>query len=140
PGVRGRGRQRTFSGPVLLAAPLSSVGVRAELRDEGTLVMRGGTEPISPAEAAAMDEDKQAVVAALGDVPVVIRVEIGEATMTARDWASLGRGDVVPLGRRVGEPVVLRAGGVPLATGELVDLDGEVAVRVLERLGTEVAS
>jgi flagellar motor switch protein FliM len=82
-------------------------------------------------------EENDALVTALGDVPVVVRIEIGEAVMTARDWASLGRGDVVGLSRRVGGPVVLRVGGVLVARGELVELDGEVAVRIVERLGGE---
>ena len=82
-----------------------------------------------------MDTDeKDALVATLGEVPIVMRVEIGEALMTAREWATLGRGDVISLGRRVGERVLLRVGGVPVARGELVDLEGEVAVRIVERL------
>ncbi len=72
---------------------------------------------------------------AVGDVPVVVRVEIGEARMAAREWAALGRGDVITVGRRVGELVLLRVGGVPVARGELVNVDGEVGVRIAERLG-----
>ena len=78
-----------------------------------------------------------ALLDAIGEVPVVVRVEIGEARMAARDWASLGRGDVVALGRRVGERVVLRVGGVPVARGELVEIDGEVGVRIAERIEEE---
>lgn len=81
-----------------------------------------------------VSDEKEAIAEALGDVPIVVRIEIGEARMTAREWASLGRGDVVSLGRRVGEPVLLRAGGIALARGELVDVDGEVGVRILDRL------
>ena len=79
-------------------------------------------------------DEKDALVTTLGEVPIVMRVEIGEATMSARDWASLGRGDVISLGRRLGDPVVLRVGGVLVARGELVELEGEVAVRIVERL------
>jgi flagellar motor switch/type III secretory pathway protein FliN len=55
--------------------------------------------------------------------------------MRAREWASLSPGDVVALGRRIGEAVTLRVGGVTVARGELVDLDGEIAVRILGREG-----
>ena len=55
--------------------------------------------------------------------------------MPAREWASLGEGDVVALGRRVGEAVTLRVGGVPVARGDLVEIEGEVGVRIVERLG-----
>ena len=54
-------------------------------------------------------------------------------------WAVLARGDVVTLGRRVGEPVLLRVGGIPVARGDLVEIDGEVGVRIVERLAEDVA-
>jgi flagellar motor switch/type III secretory pathway protein FliN len=73
-------------------------------------------------------------------VPVLVRVEIGEARMTAREWASIGRGDVVTLGRRVGAQVLLRVGGVPVALGELVSVDGEVGVRIAERVAGDPTS
>jgi len=57
-----------------------------------------------------------------------------EARLAARDWAAIGRGDVIALGRRVGEAVVLRVGGVPVARGELVEIEGEVGVRIIERI------
>ena len=79
------------------------------------------------------DRKPDALVDAVGEVPVVVRVEIGIAEMRAREWAALGAGDVVALGRKIGEPVTLRVGGVAVARGELVDLDGEVGVRILGR-------
>jgi flagellar motor switch/type III secretory pathway protein FliN len=125
------------AGPVLLAAPSAQLGLRSELGEDGRLVLGGALELLLDAETQMASDENDALVTALGDVPVVVRVEIGEAVMTARDWASLGRGDIVPLSRRVGGPVVLRVGGVPIARGELVDLDGEVAVRIIERLTGE---
>lgn len=129
-----RGQNGGPAGPVWLAAPCSSAGLPAHLAEDGRLVLRGGLEPLAFAETPMNRDENPAVVAALGEVPVVVRVEIGEAQMTAREWASLGRGDVIALGRRVGELVVLRVGGVPWARGELVELDGEVAVRIVEPL------
>ena len=79
------------------------------------------------------------LIEAIGEVPVVVRVELGEARMAARDWAALGRGDVIALGRRVGESVLLRVGGVPVARGDLVEIDGEVGVRIVERLAADGA-
>ncbi len=79
------------------------------------------------------EADKDALIEAVGEVPVVVRVEIGVVEMRAREWASLAPGDVVGLGKRIGEAVTLRVGGVTVARGELVDLDGEVAVRILGR-------
>ena len=78
--------------------------------------------------------DRSAFVEAIGDVPIVVRVEVGEAQMTAREWATLGRGDVVALGRRVGEQVVLRGRRRRRGAGEGREIDGEIGVRIVERL------
>jgi flagellar motor switch/type III secretory pathway protein FliN len=124
-----------LSGRVHLAPTGGDVGIAAHLGDDGRLVLRGGAEPLGETEAT-MDAGvgKAELVDAMGDVPVVIRVEVGEARMAAREWARLGAGDVVALGRRIGEKVVLRVGGVPVARGDLVDVEGEVGVRIVERI------
>jgi flagellar motor switch/type III secretory pathway protein FliN len=72
---------------------------------------------------------------ALADVPVVVRVEVGTVTLSAKEWASLHVGDVIATGVRVGNPVILRVGGLAVAEGELCNLEGEVAVRILKRKG-----
>jgi flagellar motor switch/type III secretory pathway protein FliN len=87
---------------------------------------------VQEAEVSESDESDE-LLQAIGEVPVVVRVEVGEARMPAREWATLQRGDVIALGRRVGERVVLRVGGVPVARGDLVEIDGEVGVRIVER-------
>jgi flagellar motor switch/type III secretory pathway protein FliN len=133
-------------GPVVLAPSFSCLGVAARLVDGGRLVLGGDAVALSAAEPqgeaeAKMSEpgDAAGLIEAVGEVPVVVRVEIGEAEMTAREWAAVGRGDVLALGRRVGEGVLLRIGGVPVARGELVEIDGEVGVRIVERIGREGA-
>jgi len=128
-------------GPVLLSAPAAEVGFRADLGEDAHLVLRGHLEPLCPAEANMGDGvDGGELIDAVGDVPVLVRVEIGEAQMSAREWATFGRGDVVALGRRVGEPVILRVGGVAVARGDLVELEGEVGVRIVERLAPDGAA
>jgi type III secretion system YscQ/HrcQ family protein len=123
-----------WTGTGWLAPPASDTGVRIELVDGRSIVLRGGPELLS--RPAMPDPDAgEALVTAIGEVPVVVRVEIGEATLPAREWASLSKGDVLTLGRRIGDRVLLRVGGVPVARGELVDVDGEVGVRIAERLG-----
>ena len=62
-----------------------------------------------------------------------MRVELGTVEMKAREWAALGPGDVVALGRKIGDPAILRVGGVELARGELVQVEGEMAVRIIAR-------
>ena len=138
-----RSASGALTGPVLLAAPTHDAGFRADLGEDGRLVLRGGLENLAwagagPESGAAMSDgvteaEKDALVDAVGEVPVVVRVEIGTAEMRAMEWASLGRGDVIALGRKIGEGVTLRVGGVAVARGELVDLDGEIGVRILGR-------
>lgn len=65
---------------------------------------------------------------ALAQVPVTVRVLIGEAQMAMAGLLSLAHGTVVPLDRRVGEPVTVLAGGTPVARGELVQAGGRWAV------------
>ena len=68
---------------------------------------------------------------ALAAAPVVLRVEVATVTLEAQQWARLGPGSVVATGVRLGEPAVLRVGGAVVARGELCDLEGELAVRIL---------
>jgi flagellar motor switch/type III secretory pathway protein FliN len=129
-----------LAGPVLLATVDGATGFAAELGEDGCLVLRGELVPLGATEAKMGDTaDTDALIEAIGEVPVIVRVELGEARMTAREWAAVGRGDVVTLGRRVGESVVVRVGGVAVARGDLVDVDGEVGVRIVERFAAEGA-
>jgi flagellar motor switch/type III secretory pathway protein FliN len=112
----------------------------ADLVEGAKLVLRGMVEdlswvPAQPDRVSMTETDRTDVlVESMGEVPVVVRVEIGTAEMRAREWAALREGDVIPLGRPVADPVVLRVGGVELARGELVEMEGEVAVRILSRI------
>ena len=71
---------------------------------------------------------------ALAEAPLHVRIEAGSVTMPARAWAAMGPGDVVVLDRRIGEPFTVRIGGREVARGELVDVDGALGVRILERV------
>ena len=68
----------------------------------------------------------------LADVPLVVRVELGSATLTAKQWVALQLGDIITTGHSIGDQARLRIGGVEVGRGELVDVDGEVGVLVRE--------
>ncbi|MDP9151135.1 MAG: FliM/FliN family flagellar motor switch protein [Myxococcota bacterium] len=121
------------AGTLWLAAPSSGLGHRTELVENGRLVLGGRLESLEPAEADLDANERAALVESVGEVPIAVRVEIGEAVMPARDWAALERGDVITLGRRVGATVLLRVAGLAVARGELVSIDGEIGVRITER-------
>lgn len=65
------------------------------------------------------------------DLPVDLVCRLGEVRLNARELLELGPGAVIPLGRPLGSPVELVAGGKVVARGELVDVEGELGVRVL---------
>jgi hypothetical protein len=124
-----------FAGELLIAPPESDIAFRADLGEDGRLVLRDGPLPIQ--EKAMVDKD--VLAQSVGETPVVVRVEVGSAQMTAREWSQLGAGDVIALGKRIGEHVVLRVGGAEVARGELVDVEGEIGVRIIARAGGTVA-
>ncbi len=66
-----------------------------------------------------------------GDAPLELTVELARFTLPLEEVANLQPGIVLTTGRPVGESVTLRAGGHAFASGELVDVDGEVGVRIL---------
>ncbi len=56
-------------------------------------------------------------------IPVSVKVVLGSATMPVADLFKLGRGAIVPLDRRVGEPVDIVVNGHVIARGEVVVLN-----------------
>lgn len=127
------GAAAALTGAVALVAPRAELGLGADLAEGDRLVLRADrleAHPLSP-ESRMDDTSTNATVEAALDAPVVVRVELGTVEMNAREWAELGPGDVVTLGRKLGDPAILRVGGVELARGELVQVEGEYAVRIL---------
>lgn len=83
-----------------------------------------GTAPTFPSIAPAAVEEPR-----VGDgrnldsilrIPVLIQVVLGSATMPVADLMKLGRGAIVPLDHRVGEPVDITVNGRVVARGEIV--------------------
>jgi flagellar motor switch/type III secretory pathway protein FliN len=124
-----------LAGEVVLAPPAAGRGVGATVGETGDLVVRGVRPvPLDVGGAMTSEENRTATSDVVLDAPLVVRVELGTVTLTAQEWAALGDGDVIALGRRVSEPVVLRIAGVEVARGELVDIEGELGVRLRERV------
>jgi flagellar motor switch protein FliM len=80
----------------------------------------GGEAPPS-AEAAAL----------LDDVTVAMVVELGRVMVSAADVMGLRAGQVIELSRQPGEAVDLVVDGKRIGKGELVEIDGELGVRIL---------
>jgi len=126
---------RALVGRGVMVAPTSERGVAVELRADGKIVLGQPTnvalateDVMSEADSGASDSAARAAL----EAPLVVRVELGSVSLSAQRWAELRPGDVIETGQRLGEPVVLRGGGRVLARGELVNIDGELGVRILE--------
>lgn len=126
-------------GAVWLCSGPGEQALSAVLEAGGRIVLRDSVEELSWSPMGGEATDCAGVVEAVGEVPIVVRVEIGAARMSAKEWAALRPGDVVGLGSKIGAAVTLRVSGLAVAEGELVELDGEVGVRIRRRLSGEPA-
>lgn len=69
---------------------------------------------------------------AVENVQVTVAVQLGRVTMTVGELLKMGRGSVIMLERKVGEPVEVLVNGRPVARGELVLNDGQLGVTLIE--------
>lgn len=70
----------------------------------------------------------------LGDVPVHVHCQIGNAEMEVKDIMNLKEKSVISLGLLVGEPVDISIAGKIMAKGEVVILNENYGVRLSEVL------
>ncbi len=125
----------SLQGPIVLAAASHDRGLSGTLSRDGKIVLRGESVQLLLDEGELMSDPgkpEASLTDAVLDSPVVVRVEVGAVSLTAREWAELGPGDVIETGRRIAEPVILRVAGREVARGELVNLEGEIGVRIRE--------
>lgn len=130
------------AGALWLGAARGEHGLAVDVDDQGRWIYRGQEMRSWTAEAEAAPSNEEQVEGdgerpmkeVAEEVPVVARVEIGSVEMSAAAWAGLRPGDAITTGRRVGSTVSLRVSGVEVARGELVQIDGEIGVRILEKL------
>lgn len=127
-------------GPAVLGAARGEGGVLGEFAPGGAFSV-GCAKVAIPvdAESAMMDaknvkdaSSESALESSLLEAPVIVRAELGSVEMTVQEWSELGPGDVFTCGRRVGDPALLRIAGRVVAKGELVNVEGELGIRVLE--------
>jgi flagellar motor switch/type III secretory pathway protein FliN len=68
----------------------------------------------------------------LAAAPLEVIAEVGELVLRADEVMALQCGSVIPLKRARTRLVALKIGGKLWARGELVEVDGEMAVRLTE--------
>jgi flagellar motor switch protein FliN/FliY len=87
----------------------------AEPDDPGTLESFAEAGPPADADAANIEMIMR--------IPITVKVVLGSATMPVASLTKLGRGAIIPLDRRVGEPVDVMVNGRIVARGEVVVVD-----------------
>jgi len=68
----------------------------------------------------------------LGDIELPVRAELDRKMTTFGELLDMGPGSVIMLTRPTGENIDLYAGNVLLGWGEVLLLDGKIAVRVAD--------
>ena len=122
-------------GHAVLIAPLADRGLYVNLQPSGKIVLGESSVPLNhddsgpPSERTAED-----LTDTLFEAPVVVRVELGTVSLPAKDWALLRPGDIVETGQPLGAEVTLRAAGQSFAKGELLNVEGELGVRITKLL------
>jgi type III secretion protein Q len=111
-------------GPVSLLRP----GVRLE----GALGAEGFQH--ARAELRSASQEVTHVDPALSELPVELEVELARVSLSLAELGALQPGTIVPLRVSAGDPVFLRAGDRRVGRAELVEVEGEVAARILEIL------
>ncbi len=72
-------------------------------------------------------------------VPIEVTISVGKARPLVKDLLRLARDAILPLDRRVDDPVELYVGDRLIARGELQEMEGDQAGQLAVRL-TEVAN
>lgn len=74
---------------------------------------------------------------AVSDIPVQISVVLGKTSMQVQQLLKLGRGAVVELDRKVGEPVDIFVNNRLVARGEVVVVEDKIGVTMTEIIKPE---
>ena len=69
-------------------------------------------------------------------LPFSLEVELGGFELSVRELLALKLGTVLQTNHPAGAPLTLRAGGTPVATGEIVLVEDALSVRVKEILAS----
>ena len=95
--------------------------------------LAGGKATItSPYETRGDPMSRSVDPALVEELPLELSCRLAEVTLSARDVLELAPGAIVPLGRPPGAGVELVSGGRVVARGELVEVEGELGVRITD--------
>ena len=95
--------------------------------EAGTAVAEAGTADESPGDRAANDR-----LSAIYDIPVQLAAVLGKTSMPVNQLLRLGRGAVVELDRKVGEPIDIYVNNRLVARGEVLIVDDHLGITMTE--------
>lgn len=87
--------------------------------------------PIMESTTPSAEQNNRPTKPDFAQLPVRVHVVLSQLEMTLADLNSLGPGSILELDRQKHEPVQLAVNGQLAGTGDLVDVDGKLGVRIL---------
>jgi hypothetical protein len=118
-------------------ASFAALAVRDVITIEPRLELSLGTGGIGLAAAPGAVEARVATeyvprdMALPDDATLEVTVRLGTIRLSLRQLGELAIGQIIPLGRPLAGPYEVRAAGRMVGQGELVDIDGELGVRIV---------
>ncbi len=85
----------------------------------------GAAAEAMPQDAAAPGEGDGLSLDTIMRIPVTVKIVLGSASMPVAALLKLGRGALIPLDRKIGEPVDVVVNGRVVARGEVVVMDDD---------------
>jgi flagellar motor switch protein FliN/FliY len=64
----------------------------------------------------------------IADIPVTLKAVLGQVTLPVQALMNLKRGELLPLNKKIGEPIDILANGKVIARGDLIVLEEDPAV------------
>ena len=99
--------------------------------------MADAAEANAPAADAAMTATENLSLETVYDIPVQITVVLGRTSMQVNQLLKLGRGAVIELEKKVGEPIDIFVNNRLVARGEVVIVEDRIGVTMTEIIKAE---
>ncbi|WP_310620278.1 flagellar motor switch protein FliN [Flexibacterium corallicola] len=108
-----------------LAAQWEAAAAEADMSMEDAMAAEPAQQSSSSNHSGLSDANVDRNLEAVLGIPVDMQVVLGSATMPVASLLKLGRGAVIPLDHRVGEPVNIVVNGRTVARGEIVVVEDD---------------
>jgi len=102
---------------------MNDVTIEEMTESEARADRLAGSDPRNGSAAAAMADPRR--IESILRIPVVVQVVVGSATLPVSTLLKLGRGAIVPLDHRIGDPVDVVVNGRIIARGEVVVVEDD---------------